>query len=403
MIAQYVSNTPRSHRVQSNGIYTINLHHFLALICIITLILGGCDDDVPSPPETTQVGSMRDASMEIMPFEDYLTAGSSGDVMDFGLAGETAGSTSGTTGADSECLAGDTRMISSCGLERCLNGRWSVEQNARERCNDHDDDCDGRVDESFSIGGMCFVDNAQGCRIEGEYQCDPNTEAAMCVTSATSSTRPELCDGIDNDCDEIIDEGFEDGPQCCTEQSHCPDDLSCIDSICTDLSSTRPEIDPNAPLGSCGQPIWMSGFNVYPADGNIAQKELAVANCTGDLLDDVVLLGQTALGSEVVFAFSLSQAQRVRFSVELTLFASVLYVFEGQCNPEQAFAPYCDQSILGLASEPARGAEIILEAQANQLYYVVLDTKLDLVELLEFTGGSDLGSIPFVLSFNAAP
>ena len=154
---------------------------------------------------------------------------------------------------------------------------------------------------------------------------------------------------------------------------------------------------------TCGQPVWMPGFNVYPTDGNIAQKELAVANCTGDLLDDLLLLGQTALGSEVVFAFSLPQTQRVRFSVELTLFASVIYVFEGQCNQEMINSAYCDQSILGLASESARSAELAFEAQANQVYYVVLDTKLDLVELMEITGGGDLGAIPFVLSFSAAP
>jgi hypothetical protein len=383
----------------------LRTYRFFALIMITIMSGGGCDDEVPDVPEIPQVRTLRDASMELMPF-DYSTGGED-QVADLGMGGQLAGSTGGDSAGqvsgDSGCAEGDTRPKSACGLERCVDGAWSIDQDARERCNDHDDDCDGRIDESFSIGGMCFIDNAQGCRLEGEYQCDPNTEAAMCMTTSATSMRPELCDGIDNDCDDIIDEGFEDGPQCCSDPSHCPAGFSCAEGTCEDMSSTRPDINPNAPLGTCGQPVWMPGFNVYPTDGNIAQKELAVANCTGDLLDDLLLLGQTVLGSEVVFAFSLPQTQRVRFSVELTLFASVIYVFEGQCNQEMINSAYCDQSILGLASEPARSAELIFEAQANQVYYVVLDTKLDLVELMEITGGGDLGAIPFVLSFSAAP
>lgn len=367
----------------------------------------GCDDDPPSVPTTPALSGLRDASMEISPFADYATSGDDDQMIDLGVAGQMAGMmggvSAGQSSGDSACTDGDTRVLSSCGLERCLDGVWSTETNARERCNGHDDDCDGRVDETFSIGGMCFVDNSSGCRLEGAYQCDPNTEAAMCVVSSEISNRPELCDGIDNDCDDIIDEGFGEMTRCCTDQSHCPAELSCVEGLCQDTSSQRPEIDPNAPLGTCGRPIWMPGFNVYPTDGNIAQKELTVSNCTGDLLDDFVLLGQTTLGSEVVFAFSLPQTQQVRFSVDLTFFASVIYVFEGQCIPERAESDYCDQSILGLGNEPARPAELIFEAQANQVYYVVLDTKLDLVELLEIAGGGDLGAIPFVLSFSSAP
>jgi hypothetical protein len=148
----------------------------------------------------------------------------------------------------------------------------------------------------------------------------------------------------------------------------------------------------------------MPSFNVYPADGETANKNLNVSNCLSDdvlALDNLGLALQSGLGSEVVFAFSLPQTQWVRLAPDFTLSFSLLYVFEGQCDPAQSLALHCDQSIVGLLSEPARQAELIFEAQANTLYYVVLDTKADPVELLSILGVMDLGSIPFVLSFSS--
>jgi len=104
-----------------------------------------------------------------------------------------------------------------------------------------------------------------------------------------------------------------------------------------------------------------------------------------------------------VFSFRLPQTQRVRLSTELSFFASVLYVRQGACEDLLGATDYCDESILGLTGLTPRGAELTFEARANQLYYVVLDTKLDIVELLELAGGMDIGAIPFILNFSPAP
>ena len=380
-----------------------NNHSYRSFLKLLSLSLLfpiiACDDEVPEvPSRPIVVGLTRDASMALERPEDYMLSGGVEAEEDLGVSGEeTAGTVVST------CSQGETRPLNGCGLERCLSGQWVTENNTRELCNQHDDDCDGRIDESFSIGGMCFADNADGCRVEGTFACDPNGQTAMCVPSSTISSRPEICDGIDNDCDQEIDEGFEDGPVCCTEASHCPPGVMCVDGICEEpVTTPTAPIDPNAPLGTCGNPIWMPGFNIYFEDGNRANKTLAVSNCTGDFADDFLLALQTGAGSEVVFAFSLPQRQRVRFTTELSLFASVVYVFEDQCVPDQTFCSQCDQSILGLATEPARGVNLSFEAQENRLYYVVLDTKVDLIEILSLFGGVDLGSVPFVLNFSAA-
>ena len=371
----------------------------LVLLFILSPLVA-CDDEVPDvPTRPITVGLGRDASMALESPEDYMMSGGSEQGVDMG---ETGGTTAGTMSGP--CTQGEIRQLSGCGLERCLSGQWVNESGARELCNNHDDDCDGRVDESFSIGGMCFADNADGCRVEGTFACDLESQTAMCVPSSTISSRPEVCDGIDNDCDEEVDEGFEDGPLCCTDASHCPPGVMCVDGLCDEPTTTPiPPIDPMAPIGTCENPIWMPGFNVYFEDGNRANKTLAVANCTGNLADDLLLAFQTGSGSEIVFAFSLPESQRVQFTTELSLFASVVYVFEDTCIPEQTICAHCDQSILGLASEPARGVNLTFEAEENRLYYVVLDTKLDLVEILTLLGGGmDPGRVPFVLNFSAA-
>ena len=208
-------------------------HHFLTITCSLFLLIFGfsssaCDDEVPDvPTRPITVGVTRDASMALESPEDYLVTAGSEPTTDMGTnGGSEAGSMSNS------CTQGETRTLSGCGLERCLSGQWVEERNTRELCNGHDDDCDGQVDESYSIGGMCFSDNADGCRVEGTFACDLESQTAMCVPSSTISSRAEVCDGIDNDCDQEIDEGFDEGSLCCTDASHCPPGIMCVDGLC---------------------------------------------------------------------------------------------------------------------------------------------------------------------------
>jgi len=91
-----------------------------------------------------------------------------------------------------------SRACLASGLESC-----SASVPAQESCNGLDDDCDGSVDEETG-GEPCLVENEAGlcpgllvC-VDGELHCEG--EAA----------EPEACDGVDNNCNGTIDEGFED-------------------------------------------------------------------------------------------------------------------------------------------------------------------------------------------------
>jgi MYXO-CTERM domain-containing protein len=80
-----------------------------------------------------------------------------------------------------------------------------------EVCNGLDDNCDGVVDEGFDVGGTCSV-GIGGCAKTATIVCD-GLGAAMCPATAGTPT-PEKCNGIDDNCDGAKDEGFGVGGPC---------------------------------------------------------------------------------------------------------------------------------------------------------------------------------------------
>ncbi len=117
-------------------------------------------------------------------------------------------------GKTQSCYTGDpaTQDKGSCksGIRTCdEHGMWSACAGdvlpAEEKCNDLDDDCDGEIDDMglSSCGvGACMV-TVPVCAGGVLSQCTPGTPAV------------EICDGIDNNCNQLVDEAYPDAGKAC--------------------------------------------------------------------------------------------------------------------------------------------------------------------------------------------
>jgi len=81
-------------------------------------------------------------------------------------------------------------------------GYQAIEDSAMG-CDGKDNDCDGKTDEAFDIGQPCQVGTGP-CAGMGVWTCD--AASGRRCNGAMKAPQPEICNGIDDDCDGEIDE-----------------------------------------------------------------------------------------------------------------------------------------------------------------------------------------------------
>jgi len=93
-----------------------------------------------------------------------------------------------------------------------------------EVCDGVDNDCDGVIDDNIAaIPSECGVG---ACASTGEITCVDGANVDSCTPGAPTA---EICDGVDNDCDGVIDNG---GLALCDDGIGCNGRESCIGGSC---------------------------------------------------------------------------------------------------------------------------------------------------------------------------
>jgi len=120
-----------------------------------------------------------------------------------------------------------------CIAPDCNDADPYVYPGVAERCNNQDDDCDLEVDEDFktaedigALGNDCSL--GQGiCQATGVFVCKTDGTGTVCDALPLGPQVEDCIDGIDNDCDGLIDLVDTDDCLECLNDAACDDGLYC--------------------------------------------------------------------------------------------------------------------------------------------------------------------------------
>jgi len=352
----------------------------LAALCAIGFVPVACDDALPALVEN-DVGFGApalnlDQGVSIDPGAMDRTPGTPSGGGSAPPA-DTDGAVFWTADAASPpgpCTDGEQRACQAegCngGLQICRNGEFSPCLPPPEACNGLDDDCDGEIDENFpSVGEACRAGG--DCVGEGVIACKADGTGVECdLPDGAGGGSPEVCDGLDNDCDGVIDEEFPD-ERCCQRSADCGPGQTCDETgHCTGGDPVGPG-DPGDPgdFGFENAPI-----SAPYAACDLAQPILAPGEypgATGGNGDEASCTFVPTGGGESVFTLTRDADTDVHLYAFGGFFTNTILSVRTECeNPRTELACNDDTELDFLNSD----AELFFTARAGESYAIIVDS-----------------------------
>ena len=152
-----------------------------------------------------------------------------------------------------------------------------------ERCNGQDDDCDGLVDEGFpGLGDTCKSSGIGECQTTGKIACTQDGFGTVCDAVA-GAPGTEVCNGLDDDCDGLIDDGLTNCNACAPQSEVCNGrDDDCDSKIDEEFVSTSCGFD----AGACSVSMTRCEDGVVTCPGSEPSTE--ICNGVDDDCDGIV-------------------------------------------------------------------------------------------------------------------
>ena len=185
-----------------------------------------CACAAQAPYVAIAAGDCDDTDKEVLPGAQEVCNGKDDDcdvaVDEVGSMGCSAlyedGDGDGWGTAKSLCLCAPAGDYSAFQTGDCDDDDPQAAPDRPEQCNGADDDCDGDVDEADAVGCALWYADADGDGFgdltTGACLCAPSDALTVSIAGdcddgdpGRAPNQPELCDGVDDDCDVIVDEG----------------------------------------------------------------------------------------------------------------------------------------------------------------------------------------------------
>ena len=230
------------------------------------------------------------------------------------------------------CIEAEVRTVMPCGLEECVFGEW-VAANPFEYCNQHDNDCDGVIDEP------------------------PVTRATTCCTDHRCLSR-SYCER--GECVSLL-------PGECILEEDCEEGETCIDRQCRPIPPSEPS--------SCRSPITinLAGFN--NVSGNSSNNEIPLSASGCNVFDT----GENRLneGYEVVYYLDYRLGRSQNYTLTATVRIGqvpvpITFSILTDCAPDSRSLISCDDNYRPNTS-PSE-LEERTTFRTGREYYFIIDT-----------------------------